>query len=65
MKKCPPAGTCTKFELGTLLPKTRILECRTLERKRKPNAKVSVLGMLRLRILSRKCYTPLHGAGEG
>ena len=32
------------FPLGNLLPKTRVLKHRVLERKRRPNANASVLG---------------------
>ena len=39
------------FPLGNLLPKTRILTHRGLERKRRPNANASVLGTLRFRTL--------------
>ena len=35
------------FPLGNLLPKTRVLKHRVLERKRRPNANASVLGTLR------------------
>ena len=37
--------------LGNLLPKTRILKHRVLERKRRPNANASVLGTQRFRTL--------------
>ena len=40
------------FPLGNLLPKTRVLKHRVLERKRRPNANASVLGTQRLRTLS-------------
>ena len=39
------------FPLGNLLPKTRVLERRVLERKREPNANASVLGTLHFRTL--------------
>ena len=39
------------FPLGNLLPKTRVLERCVLERKREPNANVSVLGTLHFRTL--------------
>ena len=39
------------FPLGNLLPKTRVLKHRVLERKRRPNANASVLGTLRFRTL--------------
>ena len=39
------------FPLGNLLPKTRVLKHRVLERKRRPNANTSVLGTLRFRTL--------------
>ena len=32
------------FPLGNFVPKTRVLERRVLERKRRPNANASVLG---------------------
>ena len=35
------------FPLGNLLPKTRVLKHRVLERKRRPNANASVLGTQR------------------
>ena len=38
--------------LGNLLPKTRVLKHRVLERKRRPNANASVLGTQRSRTLS-------------
>ena len=38
--------------LGNLLPKTRVLKHRVLERKRRPNANASVLGTQRFRTLS-------------
>ena len=37
------------FPLGNLLPKTRVLKHRVLERKRRPNANASVLGTQRFR----------------
>ena len=40
------------FPLGNLLPKTRVLKHRVLERKRRPNANASVLGTQRFRTLS-------------
>ena len=40
------------FPLGNLLPETRILKHRVLERKRRPNANASVLGTQRFRTLS-------------
>ena len=40
------------FPLGNLLPNTRVLKHRFLERKRRPNAKASVLGTQRFRTLS-------------
>ena len=40
------------FPFGNLLPKTRVLKHRILERKRRPSANVSVLGTQRLRTLS-------------
>ena len=40
--------------LGNLLPKTRVLKHRVLERKRRPNANASMLGMQRFRTL-RDC----------
>ena len=40
------------FPLGNLLPKTRVLKHRILERKREPKAKASALGTLRFRTLS-------------
>ena len=40
------------FFLGNLLPKTRVLKHRVLERKRRPNANASVLGTQRFRTLS-------------
>ena len=39
------------FPLGNLLPKTRVLKHRVLERKRRPNANASVLGTQRFRTL--------------
>ena len=39
------------FPLGNLLPKTRVLKHRVLERKRRPNANTSVLGTQRFRTL--------------
>ena len=42
------------FPLGNLLPKTRILKHRVLERNRRPNANASVLGTQRFRTLSSK-----------
>ena len=39
------------FPLGNLLPKTRVLKHRVLERKRRPNANASVLGAQRFRTL--------------
>ena len=42
------------FPLGNLLPKTRVLKHRVLERKRRPNANASVLGTQRFRTLSPK-----------
>ena len=39
------------FPLGDLLPKTRVLKHRVLERKRRPNANASVLGTQRFRTL--------------
>ena len=56
------------FPLGNLLPKTRVLKHRVLERKRRQNANASVLGTQRFRTLrarlisrffSRRC--PVHG----
>ena len=41
------------FPLGNLLPKTRVLKHRVLERKRRPNANASVLGTQRFRTLRR------------
>ena len=40
------------FPLGNLLPETRVLKHRVLERKRRPNANASVLGTQRFRTLS-------------
>ena len=40
------------FPLGNLLPKTRVLKHRVLERKRRPNANASVSGTQRFRTLS-------------
>ena len=40
------------FPLGNLLPKTRVLKHRVLERKRRPNTNASVLGTQRFRTLS-------------
>ena len=40
------------FPLGNLLPKTRVLKHRVLERKRRLNANASVLGTQRFRTLS-------------
>ena len=40
------------FLLGNLLPKTRVLKHRILERKRRTNANASVLGTQRFRTLS-------------
>ena len=40
------------FPLGNLLPKTRVLKHRVLERKRRPNANASVLGTQRFKTLS-------------
>ena len=39
------------FPSGNLLPKTRVLKHRVLERKRRPNANASVLGTQRFRTL--------------
>ena len=39
------------FPLGNLLPKTRVLKHRVLERERRPNANASVLGTQRFRTL--------------
>ena len=39
------------FPFGNLLPKTRVLKHRVLERKRRPNANASVLGTQRFRTL--------------
>ena len=39
------------FPLGSLLPKTRVLKHRVLERNRRPNANASVLGTQRFRTL--------------
>ena len=41
-----------RFPFGNLLPKTRVLKHRVLERKRRPNANASVLGTQRFRTLS-------------
>ena len=38
-----------RFPLSNLLPKTRVLKHRVLERKRRPNANASVLGTQRFR----------------
>ena len=43
------------FPLGNLLPKTRVLKHRVLERKRRPNANASVLGTQHFRTL--RIYT--------
>ena len=40
------------FPLGNLLPKTRVLKHRVLERKRRLNANASILGTQRFRTLS-------------
>ena len=48
------------FPLGNLLPKTRVLKHRVLERKRRPNANASVLGTQRFRTLSF-CHSFRHG----
>ena len=40
------------FPLSNLLPKTRVLKHRVLERKRRPNANASVLGTQRFSTLS-------------
>ena len=45
------------FPLGNLLPKTRVLKHRVLERKRRPNANASVLGTQRFRTLRVKQRT--------
>ena len=45
------------FPLGNLLPETRVLKHRVLERKRRPNANASVLGTRRFRTLSLKYCT--------
>ena len=42
------------FPLGTRLPKTRVLERRVLERKRKPNANASVDPIPKISALLRK-----------
>ena len=49
------------FPLGNLLPKTRVLKHRVLERKRRPNANASVLGTQRFRTL-RLCPLPQFSA---
>ena len=49
------------FPLGSLLPKTRVLKHRVLERKRRPNANASVLGTQRFRTL-RVCEMSLQGS---
>ena len=67
------------FPLGNLLPKTRVLKHRVLERKRRPNANASVLGTQRFstlrsrnycllsekRVMSIKCFVRNSGAGNG
>ena len=54
------------FPLGNLLPKTktRVLERRVLERKRRPNANASVLGTQRFRTL-RFCPRGLKNSHSG
>ena len=52
------------FPLGNLLPKTRVLKHRVLERKRRPNANASVLGTQRFRTLSAK-ETLFFAPGSG
>ena len=52
------------FPLGNLLPKTRLLKHRVLERKRRPNANASALGTQRFRTLRfalRKHKNMTHG----
>ena len=59
------------FPLGNLLPKTRVLKHRVLERKRRPNANASVLGTQRFRTLSihlvvwPKTRIRMLGSGRG
>ena len=50
------------FPLGNLLPKTRVLKHRVLERKRRPNANASVLGTQRFRTLS---FLGVHEGSSG
>ena len=54
------------FPLGNLLPKTRVLKHRVLERKRRPNANASVLETQRFRTLRLKTRRGgEHRRGEG
>ena len=46
-RKAPNRNLSWGFPLGNLLPKTRVLKHRVLERKRRPNANASVLGTQR------------------
>ena len=50
------------FPLGNLLPKTRVLKHRVLERKRRPNVNASVLGTQRFRTLSSYRFKSFSGA---
>ena len=52
------------FPLGNLLPKTRVLKHRVLERKRRPNANASVLGTQRFRTL-RALSRPIRDYHQG
>ena len=52
LRKALNRNLCWGFPLGNLLPKTRVLKHRVLERKRRPNANASVLGTQRFRTLS-------------
>ena len=53
------------FPLGNLLPKTRVLKHRVLERKRRPNANASVLGTQRFRTLRQGFWCCFLGRSPG
>ena len=53
----PKSQPLLGLPLGNLLPKTRVLKQRVLERKRRPNANASVLGTQRFRTLSSRGNT--------
>ena len=53
------------FPLGNLLPKTRILTHRVLERKRRPNANASVFGSEKKHIKKKTRKQNFHGIVPG